>query len=74
VAELKDGFGAIRITFTAGTPSTPGAHRLELTNRHQPKYSAYVVNSVQPDDKAIRIVRQQRNSNQSVYRLDYAAQ
>ncbi len=71
VAELKDGLGAIRIRFTAAMPPAPGAHRLELTNRHQPKYSAYVVNSVQPKDKTIRIVTQQRNPDQSVYRLDY---
>jgi hypothetical protein len=72
--ELKTGFGAIRIGFTAVLPPATGTHRLELTNRHQPKYSAYVVNSVQPHDKAIRIIAQQRNPNQSRYRLDYAIQ
>jgi hypothetical protein len=71
VNELKDGFGAIRVTLTAPAASTAGPHRLELTNRHQPKYSAYAVNSVQPNDKSVRIGRQQRNANQSVYRLDY---
>jgi hypothetical protein len=73
VDDLKTGFGAIRIGFTAATPPMTGTHRLELTNRHQPQYSAYVVNSVQPRDKAIRIVTQQRNANQSIYRLDYQA-
>jgi hypothetical protein len=72
--ELKTGFGAIRIGFTAAIAPMTGTHRLELTNRHQPKYSAYVVNSVQPHDKAIRILRQQRNPNQSRYQLDYAVQ
>jgi hypothetical protein len=69
--DLKDGFGAISLTLAAAAPSAPGPHRLELTNRHQPKYSAYVVNSVQPGDKSVRIARQARNPNQSFYRLDY---
>lgn len=69
--ELKDGFGAIRLKLEAAALSAPGPHRLELTNRHQPKYSAYVVNSVQPDDASIRIAGQQRNASQSVWRLDY---
>jgi hypothetical protein len=68
---LKDGLRAIRLHFAAAVPATAGPHRLELSNRHQPKYSAYVVNSVQPEDKSIRIAGQRRNRDQSVYRLDY---
>ena len=70
----KDGFGAMRLKLESAAISAPGLHRLELTNRHQPGYSAYVVNSVQPRDKSVRIAGQQRNRDQSVWRLDYRVQ
>ena len=72
--DLKDGFGAIRLRLEAAISTAPGAHRLELTNRHQPKYSAYLVNSVQPGGRAIRIIGQSRNPDQSAWRLDYVLQ
>jgi hypothetical protein len=68
---LKDGFGAIRIGLVAAAPGGAGPHRLELSNSHLPKFSAWLVNSLVPRDKAVRLGAQQRNPDQSLYRLDY---
>ena len=68
---LKDGFGAIRLTLTASASGRAGPHRLELRNSHLPRFSAWLVNSLAPRDRSIRIGAQQRNPDQSLYRLDY---
>lgn len=71
VEEMKEGRGEIHMEFTAPLP--PGHTQRELTfeNRHQNRISAYLVNALAPQDPGVRIVAQNRNYTQSIYRLEY---
>jgi hypothetical protein len=69
--ELRQGTGDIRIVYVLPVPPAPGRHRLTLENRHQKRFSAYVVNSLTPEDPAISGIVQSRNPDQSRYQLDY---
>jgi hypothetical protein len=76
VEEMKEGLGEIHIEFTAALPvggHNPGDHkrRLVFENHHQKDIAAYLVNCLVPGNPEIRIVSQNRNEEQSVYRLDY---
>ena len=71
VRELRQGTGDIRIVYMLTAPMASGRHRLTLENRHQKGISAYVVNSLAPDDAAIHGFVQSRNVDQSRYQLDY---
>jgi hypothetical protein len=73
-AALRDGTGEIQLLFDADVPSGGEVRRLVLENRHRPRISAYLVNSLVPDDPAIRIVKQGRNYQQSIYELEYVQQ
>jgi hypothetical protein len=67
----KEGLGEIQIEFSATLPRGGPNRRLVLENRHQRRIAAYLVNCLVPRDPDIRIVAQDRNEQQSVYRLDY---
>ena len=69
--EMKEGLGAIRIEFYADLPRGGPSRSLIFANRHQSKVGAYMVNCLAPKDPEIRIVAQNRNYSQSVYRVDY---
>jgi len=71
VGEMKAGLGAIYIEFQADLPGGGPARQLVFENRHESRLGAYLVNCLVPQDPGIRIVSQNRNYSQSVYRLDY---
>ena len=71
-ADMKEGTGEIHIGFDAHLP-TGGSHRtLVIENHHEPRISVYLMNSLVPQDRDIRVTAQSRNQNQSYFRLDYA--
>jgi hypothetical protein len=69
---LKDGRGTIELAFEAAVPGVGGNRRLVFENHHQHAIAEYLVNGLLPTDPDIRLGTQQRNFDQSVYRLDYA--
>ena len=70
-AEMKEGLGEIHIEFTADSPSVRSDRTLVIENHHQPRISVYLMNCLVPQDHDIRLVAQQRNDNQSYYRIGY---
>jgi hypothetical protein len=72
IEDMKEGLGEIRIDFAADLPPGGPNRRLVFENRHQRRIAAYQVNCLVPRDRDIRIVAQNRNYSQSLYRLDYA--
>ena len=69
--EMKEGLGEIHIDFTADVPAG-GSHRtLVLQNHHESRISAYLMNCLVPKDRNIQVTAQNRNRNQSFYRVDY---
>ncbi len=70
---MKEGVGEIQLEFSAHLPQTRSAKRaLVWENHHQRQISAYLVNSLVPQDRDLHIVAQRRNENQSLYELDYS--
>ena len=70
-AEMKEGLGEIHIEFAADLPAG-GPHRtLVIENHHEPRRSVYLMNSLVPQEPNIRVTAQNRNQNQSYFRLDY---
>lgn len=72
IEELKEGLGEIQIKFTVELERGGPERRIVLENHHRNEISAYLVNCLVPSDPNIRILAQNRNENQSYYRLDYA--
>ncbi|HEY3840550.1 MAG TPA: hypothetical protein VGL72_28455 [Bryobacteraceae bacterium] len=71
VREMKEGLGQIQIELAAEPPAG-GLHRsLVFENRHHARIAAYLVNCLVPRDPDIRITTQNRNYEQSSYRVDY---
>ncbi|HEY6332572.1 MAG TPA: hypothetical protein VI756_24825 [Blastocatellia bacterium] len=71
IEEMKKGCGEIQIDFDAQAPGGGLNRKLVLENHHQAKIGAYLVNCLVPQDRAIRIIAQNRNYQQSYYELDY---
>jgi len=70
-ADMKEGTGEIHIDFAADLPAG-GSHRtLIIENHHEPRMSVYLMNCLVPQDRDIQIVAQNRNQNQSYYRVEY---
>ncbi len=70
-ADMKEGTGEIHIDFAADLPAG-GSHRtLVIQNHHEPRMSVYLMNCLVPQDRDIQIVAQNRNQNQSYYRVEY---
>jgi hypothetical protein len=72
LAEMKEGLGAIRLELEADLPRGGPTRKLVFENRHHSGFGAYLVNCLVPRDPDIRILAQNRNYSQSLYRLDYA--
>jgi hypothetical protein len=72
IQDMQEGLGEIRIDFAADLPPGGLNRRLVFENHHQSRIAAYQVNCLVPRDPDIRIVAQNRNYSQSLYRLDYA--
>jgi hypothetical protein len=72
VAELRGGWGIIRVEFSAApSPFAAGAHRLTIENRHLPQLSVYLVNAARPVATNIQIIAQRRNDNQSLGEIEF---
>jgi len=69
--DMKEGRGEILIELAAAVSPRSGARTLVIENRHQPRISAYLANSVVPRDPGIRILAQNRSNDQSIYELRY---
>jgi hypothetical protein len=70
---LREGRGEILIQFFASvTGSKSKERKLTFENHHQKQIAAYLVNTYTPSDPDLQIIAQDRNYNQSSYRLDYA--
>jgi hypothetical protein len=75
IPELREGVGSIRLEADAVPPTLArGAHTLRLENRHGAAGSVYLANALLPDDDAIRIRRQQRDSQQQTLLIEYDIQ
>lgn len=68
---MKQGIGEIQIGFTASLPAGGGQRKLVFENHHRSGIAVYLVNCLVPQDKDIQIAAQNRNENQSFYRLDF---
>ncbi len=72
VSQLRDGLGEISIQYHVDLPaSNDASRRLILANRHLNAGSVYLVNVEIPQAPGLSIVGQKRNSQQSLYELDY---
>lgn len=71
-AEMKEGTGEIHIEFAADLPTGRSHRTITIENHHQPRISVYLMNCLVPQDRNIRVLAQNRNQNQSYYRVDYA--
>jgi hypothetical protein len=71
IDEIKQGLGEIRIEFIASVPDGGTDRRFTISNRHQSRIAAYMVNCMVPSDPDIRVVAQHRDEGQSFYELDY---
>lgn len=70
--DMKAGLGEIHIEFTADLPVGAAQRTLVIENHHEPKMSVYLMNCLVPQDRNIRLIAQNRNQNQSYYRVDFA--
>ncbi len=71
IEEIKEGRGEIQIEFYAETAAYSPRRALVFENRHQSAISAYLVNCLVPRDTDIRVTAEDRNYQQSFYKLDY---
>ena len=71
IDEMKDGSGEIQIELETVLRSDVRNRSLTFENGHMRQISAYLANALVPSDPSVRITAQDRNSSQSVYRLDY---
>lgn len=71
IEEMKEGRGEIQIEFNAEFPSGGTNRKLTFENRHQSRIAAYLVNTLVPRDRDIRIVSQHRNYSQSHYEMEF---
>ena len=72
VEAMRQGMGDMLFVFRADIPVRRPTHRLEFSNRYQSGIAVYLVNTLEPSDPTVRILRQDRNYNQSSYRLDFS--
>ena len=73
LALLRTGHGIIQMEFSL-TPCyfSGGNHRLTFENRHSNSFGVYLFNAARPRSESIRIVRQNRNNNQSQGEIEFA--
>ncbi|PQO41612.1 hypothetical protein C5Y93_31390 [Blastopirellula marina] len=73
MAELETGWGVIQIELSASLPIlASGEHHLQFSNHHEQHLSSYLLNAAMPRSDAIRIIRQERNHNQSDGRIIFS--
>jgi len=71
IAEMRDGMGTIRLRAAGRVDADSGTRTLVVENRHLPAASVYMINALLPDDRAIRVVSQVRDPQQSSARIEY---
>jgi hypothetical protein len=71
IDRLQEGLGAIQIELTAELAAGSSDRTLVFENHHRKAISAYLMNSLVPRDRNLRIVAQDRSEDQSVYRLEF---
>ncbi len=73
IEEMKEGLGVIRLELEAemALSRLGSSRRVSFENHHQERISAYLVNSLVPQDPALRITAQSRDYRQSAYRVDF---
>jgi len=71
IDEMREGMGNIQLRATGRVNAGPGTRRLYLQNRHLPAASVYMVNALMPDDRAITVVSQRRDPQQSSATIAY---
>lgn len=71
IEQIEGGVGEIELTFSAPLPYRTGRHELSYENRHMPKISVYLVNSLVPEDATLQLGHQARSQNQSSYTVSF---
>jgi hypothetical protein len=70
--DLMDGLGTIQLRAIGRAPSSAtGRRHLNFRTKHQPAASAYLVNTLIPEDAAVRVVSQTRDSVQQTVRVEF---
>ena len=68
---MREGVGEIHIEYALDLPPGGRDRHLVLANHHLGSSSVYLMNAEVPEDRAIQIIAQKRNAQQSIYELDY---
>jgi hypothetical protein len=72
IPEIHEGMGTIRLYASGGVDAAAGRRTLRLRNNHSPVASVYLANALVPDDRAIDVVAQTRDTRQQELRVEYA--
>ena len=69
---MREGLGAIRLTFTAtATLNGTSNQRLNFRNDHLPEFSTYLANALVPESDAIKIEGQERDALQRGLQINF---
>lgn len=69
---MREGVGAIRLTFLSETDLTQnGSQQLEFQNHHLPQTSVYLANALVPSSDTITVQQQRRDATQCELRIDF---
>jgi hypothetical protein len=72
IADMREGMGTIHLSaHGVHGVSLAGSTRLAFRNDHAPEGSVYLVNALVPDDRAVAVVRQERDWLQRSARIVY---
>jgi hypothetical protein len=69
--QMREGLGEIHIDYTLDLSSGSAVRSFVLANHHLSRLSVYLMNVIVPEDPYTRILAQKRDSQQSVYELDF---
>ena len=73
IGDMLLGQGTIRLRATTElSASAIGRHQVSYLNSHRPEASVYLVNALVPENRRIRIARQQRDPAQHGLTVDYS--
>jgi hydrogenase/urease accessory protein HupE len=71
--DMKNGTGEIELFVAGPIPQSTSGHHLVLVNEHEKHVAVYLVNCLLPEDNRIQVKEQTRNTDQSVYTLDFSS-
>ncbi|MFT3802331.1 MAG: HupE/UreJ family protein [Burkholderiaceae bacterium] len=72
IQDITQGLGEIVLDFQAVSTSGSGTHELTFTQRHRNPTAVHLVNSLVPSAPGIRVLDQQRDYDQSHYRMTFS--